>query len=195
MKANLKIILASRVSTFFSPLIWVNLGLIALLWRGFVIQEISQKQLGYLLGIFIFLPMVFFFWGVARGRFGIDLIKRKARLRFYIFGLACGFLGLNMVYYFSQSLFRIFLVLVLTALAFAVVNFWDKISLHVGGLTAVYLVWNLLSSWQYFYFLPAIPLVAWSRIVLKRHDLAQVLEGFIIPWLVIPAGLFLLKVF
>ncbi|MFC1790779.1 phosphatase PAP2 family protein [Patescibacteria group bacterium] len=47
---------------------------------------------------------------------------------------------------------------------------------------------NLFNHWRFYYLFIVILMVAWSRIILKKHTLSQVLEGFIIPWVMIPLG-------
>ncbi|MBN1263704.1 MAG: hypothetical protein JW991_05105 [Candidatus Pacebacteria bacterium] len=189
-----KIFFANLVSFVFSPLISVNYGLISLIWRSMVRDELAPWQFLCLLTVFMVIPTAFFLFEVSRGRLDFDLMEKKERFRFYIFCLGCGFLGLNLTYYFSQDLFRLLLIFTFTGLVFAVTTFWDKASLHVGSLTSVYLVLNLFNRGRFFYFLPIIPLVGWSRVFLEKHSLSQVLEGVIIPGLIIPAGLLLFKI-
>lgn len=194
MIQNVRSSLAKRISQFFSPLIWVNFGIWLLLWQAYLDNHLLFWQTACLVVVFTFCPVAFFFLGAKHGRFDLDMTKREERFRFYVFGLLCGFLGLNLVYYFSFDLFRIFLTVTIDALVFAVITLWDKPSLHVGGLTSAFLIVNLLSGWHYFYLFPIIPLVAWSRVVLEKHSLSEILEGFLIPILTIPTGFFLLKI-
>jgi len=186
--------LAKIVTLVFSPLIWVPFGIEFLLWRALNKSLIVGWQILLLSIFFIFLPVLFFFYFVSRKRLDFDLSEKRERLRFFVFAIGCDFLGLNLVYYFSAYLFRVFLALTFTALAFVLVTFWSRASLHIGGLTAVYLVLNYSTDWRFFYLCPIIPLVAWSRIVLKKHNRLQVLEGFLIPLLTIPISFFLLNI-
>lgn len=186
--------LARLTSIIFSPLVWVNLGLLKLFWQYLEKGELGFNQFWILVTVNILFPLIFFLVSVKRKHFDFDLSHKEKRFRYFIFSLACAFVCLNLVYYFSDSLFRIMLALIFTGLAFALVTFWDKISLHVGGFTAVFMAANLFNDWRYFYFAPIIIILAWSRVMLKKHTICQVVEGFLVPVIMIPIGFFLLNV-
>lgn len=194
MTYNRQIMMAKIISLVFSPVLTVGMGMQLLLYFTFDQGWLGWWQLMILSLVIIYFPLTYFFISIAKGRIDADLTKRQARLRFLVFGLACGFLGLFLSFYFSAYLFRVFLALTITALAFVLVTFWDRASIHVGGSTSFYLVLNLLSQWRYFYLLPIIPLVGWARLFLGKHETAQIFEGFVIPLIAIPAGFYLLQI-
>lgn len=186
--------LAGAVSLFFSPLFWLTGGIIRLLLAANKKGQLAVWEAVVLAIVMLGAPLVFFFFSVAKRRFDFDLTRRSERLIFYVFATGCGFLGLNLAYYFSGEFFRLLLVLMLTGVVFMVVTFWDKASLHVGTLAIVYLTANWLGGWRFIFWLPAVLPVAWARLVLEKHNWRQVAEGLVIPFLIIPAGFSLLGV-
>jgi hypothetical protein len=161
MRESRKIYWAKKISLFFSPLFWITSGIGYLYWRFFEKGSIKAWQMILMLVITVIIPLSFFLISVKRREIDLDLSERKERFRFYIFSLTCAFIGLGLAYGFSDYIFRLFLALTFTGLSFAVATFWDKISLHVGGLTSFYLVANFLNQWHYFYLFPLIPLIGW----------------------------------
>lgn len=193
MERRRQLLLARVISLVFSPLVWIVPGVGQIFWRAFTKGVISNWEMVGLMTVTLFLPLVFFFISVKRGRLDFDLTERKKRFRFYVFGIGCGFLGMNLAYLFSDYLFKLLLVFTFTGLAFMIITFWDKVSLHVGGWTSFYLVLNLLNDWHYFYLLPIIFGVGWARVTLGRHTRLEVVEAFIIPWLTILSGFYFLR--
>lgn len=110
-----------------------------------------------------------------------DTTKRQQRLKLYGFTLAVHAVGVV----FAAVLGKIILAKILLAfwtlaLAYALVTLVWKISLHTGvfasGVTFAALLWG--ENWLW----PAalLPLIAWSRLKLKKHTPAQVVVGAIL---------------
>lgn len=182
------------VSFVSSPFFWVSAGVFRLLWSAIQRREISFHQAELLLLVILGGPILFFLGRVYKGTYDFDLSQRQKRLNFYLLSLGFGFVGLNILYVSSQDLFRYFLSLMLVGFVMMVITFWEKISLHVGALTAFYIAYNLTHHWRAFFFLPVIGLVGWSRVYLRHHTLRQVLEGFLVPIVVLPAAFYVFGV-
>lgn len=194
LKLREKYCFAQWVSIIFSPLFWVSAGVFRLIWSSVVVGEIDFAQAEIVLGVTLGGPIVFFLYQVYRGKYDFDLTHRRQRLGFYLLSLGFGFTGLNLLYDYSNYLFRYFLGLMIVGMFFMVITFWEKISLHVGSLMVFYLAYNLTHQWRVFWLFPILILVAWSRVKLKRHTPAQVLEGMLVPTLVLPPVFHLLGI-
>lgn len=84
------------------------------------------------------------------------------------------------VFSHSRPLFYTFLILTLLTLVVFIISFYRKISLHMSYATlfALALIYVLgPSSWP---ILLIIPLIGWSRYILMRHTLKQLLAGFLV---------------
>lgn len=135
--------------------------------------------------VFIFLGIVVFFWARWRKIFSDqDVSRKEERYDFYLlicvfaviyFVVAVGFKGI----FFPLSIvsFGIILAIVL----FATVNFFLKVSLHTGVAAAFVCAIALLHGqaifWSIFWI---VPLVAWSRVFLKKHSRVEVTLGAIL---------------
>ena len=88
-------------------------------------------------------------------------------------------------------LLALFVAIFIASLVFACVNRWWKISIHVAsiaaGVTALVILYGSIAAWTAL----LIPIVAWSRVEMEHHSLAQVLIGGLLSSLI----LFLVFVF
>lgn len=112
---------------------------------------------------------------------------RTQRDKVYIFssvlmGTACAIL------FFLKApvmLVALFVAGFVTGLAFACVNRWWKISIHVASIAAVVttlvIVYGSVAAWT----ISLVPLVAWGRVKMEHHTLAQVLTGGLLSSLVL----------
>ena len=82
-------------------------------------------------------------------------------------------------------LVAIFVAIFLTGLAFAGVNRWWKISIHVASIAATVMVlviiYGLVAAWTVL----LVPLVAWARVETEHHSLAQVLARGLLSSLIL----------
>ncbi len=110
----------------------------------------------------------------------MDVSKREQRpLLFGVLSI------IAIIYFFSLFLLKAPPILFITiwgvmvgTLAATVINMRIKASLHVGTITAVLITIVKLYALPYYLFL-LIPLVAWSRIRIKRHTEVEVIAGFL----------------
>jgi membrane-associated phospholipid phosphatase len=133
-------------------------------------------------GIFVIFGLLLVVIGKKRGTFSdFDLSNRTERAKFYVL-----LWPLLICYVIAAFLFRgIFFSLTIVSIGsiiglvcFELVNEKVKASLHIGAATAFVITMSFLYGWGFFVgTVCIIPLLAWSRIVLKRHTLTEVFTG------------------
>lgn len=173
---------AHAVSVLFSPPLLAVLALVALGWR--IGPRASAGWIALYLGLVVLLPAIYVAHLVARGEVSdFDLSRRSQRTRPFLatilaMALALVLLALGAAPAILQAV--ALAGLILCSVMLLVTLRW-KISLHaccaassavlIGaaaalGLGAFALLWLAL-----------VPITAWSRVLLGRHDRAQVLAG------------------
>ena len=74
---------------------------------------------------------------------------------------------------------------------FTVVNLWWKISLHTALVTALVTIMGILYGWIAIVGIVLVLLIAWARLELKQHSLAQVVAGALLAALTTVAGFYI----
>ena len=170
---------------------WIFLLIGALLFKtGLKGQNGLILQL--LLATFqLIIPAAFLFHSYVKGRIhDIDISKREERvipLTIIVFSYAIAliltsFLGTPILLHLQLILFIAFLV------NYIVTLFW-KISLHMAVTVVGTILLNALFGWTLPILFLAIPLVFWSRYVLKKHTLGQLMAGLIVNLIILFVGL------
>lgn len=121
-----------------------------------------------------------------------DVSKHKERQQLYSVALLGLLLSLAYLYFFStMEIFWAFLRLLGIALTLVAFNIKIKVSVHAALTTLLCLTLFLDYDFTAFIFL-LIPLVALSRLKLKRHTVKELILGTLIPALYFSPELFLL---
>lgn len=142
----------------------------------------------------ILLPVVFVLWLQHRGIISdFEIYYRKQRTLPYLFMIGCSFAALLAMCLGSAP--RLYCVLVATGLVQTVlmfiVNLRWKISGHTAAMASFTVVASLLAgvfaapAWI------ALPVVAWSRIHMHKHTLAQTIAGATLSILLFSASFYL----
>ena len=189
---------ANFLSTVLSPLLMPTFGVFLVFWLSVLCLLPYGRRVSMLLvsmGITCILPLIFL--SVLRH---FKLIKdlhvnlREQRLFPYLFTALCYLVAAFYLYYrHSPQWFAMFMVgSAVTVLVLALINLKWKISahaagiggvialiyqIHVQGLSAFDLLWLLCFS------IIVAGLLGSSRMILRRHDLWQVLAGAVVGFL------------
>jgi membrane-associated phospholipid phosphatase len=125
-------------------------------------------------------PFLYILIGVRLGKLSdVDVSKRKERLGPFIFALLSICLGLIILLMISAPA-ALVTVLMMTAISggiMMIITQWWKISIHASSLAGAATVLTALYG---IIMLPCfflLVLVCWSRVVLRRHTVAQVIAG------------------
>jgi len=130
---------------------------------------------------------------VKKGYFtDLDISKREQRpllftlLAFFALLYLCGLYLYRGPLVLFISLSGIFFSL----LIFSFVNTRIKASIHVASITALIFAFSVLYGGVFLFLLVLIPLIAWSRVKIRRHSELEVLVGGILG-ILIPLVMFL----
>ena len=125
-------------------------------------------------------PLLYIIVGVRLGKFtDVDVSVRSQRLGPFLFSLGSCVLGLGVVVWTHgpKNLVTLFLMVIISGIMLMIITTKWKISIHAstlaGAVTFLMLLYGIV-------ILPAyllVILVSWSRVVLRRHTIAQVIAG------------------
>lgn len=172
-------LLASIISRIFDPfIVFFFLMIMASVEGGASGKELLFTLFVIVVGILV-PPASLLLWAVRTKKVtNWDVSNRKQRiwvfLIFFLFLFADAFI-INLLHNEGLSHFFTFVILSFIG-TFAITLFW-KISGHLSTLASgisMMLHWYGWAWWPILFFLPVL---AWSRVVLKRHTVAQTIGG------------------
>jgi hypothetical protein len=135
--------------------------------------------------IFILMGLLVVIVGKKHGTFSdLDVSNREERKKFYLFlwPLLICYLIASVFFrgmFFSLSIISVGIVIGLFLFEF--INLKIKASVHIGVATAFVIMLGILYGWHIFAVsVLFVPLIAWSRVVLKRHTIPEVFTGAVL---------------
>jgi len=184
LQKNLFKILAQLISLLLSPM-FVLPGIIY-----YSLYKFTDKQQFWLFFLIInflgILPilLIYFFLRKTGKISDWEISKREERHQLNAYALS---VGLILIFFlrnwFSPQLFNVILLIFILFFIYALITLFWKISGHVLSITLA--VCLLLGIFNFNWLITLlIPLVAWSRVYLKRHTLNQVGAGFLLTFLI-----------
>lgn len=183
--------LARILSIVLGPQVWLPVLIVSVLLKS----GLSTKQLIILFpGLFLFqilIPLISIYIALKLKKItSWDLPKRKERYWFLILTTISYVLSIALIYFFgNRFLLNVSLILFVVLIAVSVITYFWKISLHASINTLGSILLNFLFAWQLPWLYLAIPLVYWSRLKLKRHNVAQLIAGSLVSGGVLLWGL------
>lgn len=140
----------------------------ALLYAGITLLFLSIGPFGYIL------------LNVRLGKLSdVDVSKRSERIRPFIFGLLSICLGwfVLVLTHGPSALMSVLMVTAISGLVMMLITLWWKISLHASTLAGAVTMLTIFYGAIMLPLFGLLVLVCWSRVVLRRHTLAQVIAG------------------
>ena len=125
-------------------------------------------------------PMTYIGIGVLLGKFtDVDVSVRSQRFGPFIFILISAMLSLFVIRWLHgpRELQLMIVVTVILGLVMTLITLWWKISIHASSMAAALTFLIALYGTIIFPGVLLLVAVCWSRVVLKRHTLAQVIAG------------------
>jgi len=121
------------------------------------------------------------------------IITRRQRTKIYLLAGVCAGVGCVILLYLEapKELISTFVAGLSAVVVFMCVNLWWKISLHTALVTASVTVLIILYGPIAAVTVVLVPLIAWSRIELKHHSLAQVAAGALLATLIVAVVFYL----
>jgi membrane-associated phospholipid phosphatase len=183
LSKHLHIRIARYISTILSPIV-VSLPAILLVA---LYHERNQLTAAINTGLTLFFlsvgPMIYILIGVRLGKFSdVDVSNRSQRSGPFIFGIISAFVGFLTLTLTPgpKNLQTVLLLTIIIGTVMMIITIWWKISIHASSLAGAVTVLTALYGAV---MLPAyvlVVLVGWSRVVLRRHTLAQVVAGSLV---------------
>jgi len=124
--------------------------------------------------------IVYILFGMKKGFFSnFDVSRRSQRIYLFPFIIFVGLLFLLTLLVFRGpvSLFLAMVYFVVAVLILAFVNLKIKASIHVGSLTAILISGVYFFGNSFLPFLLFIPVMAWARVIEKRHTVRETVVG------------------
>jgi membrane-associated phospholipid phosphatase len=122
---------------------------------------------------------------------GLFVNPREQRNIIYVIASALGALGCGLLWYLKapRLLSVTFTAGLISIIIFMVINYFWKISLHTAFTAAsvaiIIMVYGVIAVWT----IMLVPPVAWARIRLQQHSIAQVVTGGLLAATIV-AGIF-----
>lgn len=183
VQSSTRIRIARYLSNILSP-VAISLPFVFLI--AFYHAQSILMALLYTCLILVFLtfgPMVYILVGVRTGKFtDADVSVRSQRFGPFLFGIISAFIGLAILLFTHgpKNLQTLLLITVISGIVMFVITLWWKISIHASSLaSAATLLTALYGSIMLIAFVMLIA-VCWSRVVLHRHTLGQVIAGSLV---------------
>ena len=114
---------------------------------------------------------------------------RKQRTKVYLLAGVCAGLGYTILHYLGapQMLMATSAAGLSVIVVFVCINLRWKISIHTAFIAALVAILIILYGWIAAVTVLLVPLIAWARIELAHHSLAQVVTGALLATLIVVA--------
>lgn len=125
-------------------------------------------------------PVAYVLIGVHKGWLSdVDVSRRSERAGPFLFGIASALLGLVLLRYVNapKNLETLLLITAISGVVMLTVTYWWKISIHASSMAGVATILTALYGAVMLPTFLLLVLVSWSRVVLRRHTVAQVIAG------------------
>lgn len=172
-------IFANIVSYIFNPLLMIIFLPFFLVYKT---THDIMNAMGWMIysAFFLLTLAIVVFIEVKRGIFiNMDVSKQEQRPILFIICFVFGILYLSSLFVLNAPYLLILVTLgiIVGIILLSFINKRVKASIHVAAITAITLSVSVGYGGYFYLLLLLIPLVAWSRLELKRHSFAEVVTG------------------
>ena len=125
-------------------------------------------------------PLLYIIIGVRLGKLSdIDVSRRSQRVGPFIFGIVSVMIGWFVLTLTNgpRNLQTVMIITVFSGIIMMAITFWWKISMHASSLGGVATMLTVLYGAVMLPLFVLLVLVSWSRVVLRRHTVTQVIAG------------------
>jgi len=125
-------------------------------------------------------PLLYIIIGVRLGKLSdIDVSRRTQRVGPFIFGIVSVMIGWLVLTLTNgpRNLQTVMIITAFSGIIMMVITFWWKISMHASSLGGVATMLTALYGAVMVPLFVLLVLVSWSRVVLRRHTVPQVIAG------------------
>ncbi|QIG88367.1 ABC transporter permease [Chryseobacterium sp. POL2] len=176
-KHSLLISISKIISNFFNPI--VSLIIYYIVFNN--AETTYDKGFSNLWALLLILALpciVWIIWNVKKGRYtNMDVSNREQRKSLYVVIVFLCFIYLAFEFVVHQHLDYEILFLWILLILMQISNFFIKSSMHTSlNIFVAFLFLNFDIRWGIFWFILSI-IIGITRIILKRHTLAEVISG------------------
>ena len=125
-------------------------------------------------------PLLYIIIGVRLGKLSdIDVSRRSQRAGPFLFGIFSVMLGWLVLTFTHgpRNLQTVMIITVFSGIIMMMITFWWKISMHASSLGGAATLLTVLYGAVMLPLFVLLVLVSWSRVVLRRHTVTQVIAG------------------
>jgi len=125
-------------------------------------------------------PLLYIIIGVRLGKLSdIDVSRRSQRVGPFMFGIVSVMVGWFVLTLTNgpRNLQTVMIITVFSGIIMMAITFWWKISMHASSLGGVATMLTVLYGAVMLPLFVLLVLVSWSRVVLRRHTVTQVIAG------------------
>ena len=190
----MKLFLANSISQIFSPMLLWPLFLVVLLFNtGLTAQQQSDIWLPWFL-LEIGLPLVLFIVLHKLGKISdMEITNVRERRLYFVLLTLSHVASVWLLFAWGNELIGyIRLVGLVVATVGTIITFYWKISVHMATATFVYtsvmLLFVLQGRWAGWWLMLFLPLIAWSRVVKRKHTVMQTIVGTVLTLLICVIG-------
>ena len=175
-----RIRVARRVSNILAP---ATISLPFILLVAFYQAQDQLTALIYACITLFFLsvgPLLYIIIGVRLGKLSdIDVSRRSQRVGPFMFGIVSVMIGWFVLTLTNgpRNLQTVMIITVFSGIIMMAITFWWKISMHASSLGGVATMLTVLYGAVMLPLFVLLVLVSWSRVVLRRHTVTQVIAG------------------
>lgn len=183
------------ISRVFDP-VWLIPGMLALATGWSLINGLRWRFIVILLLIDGLIPFLYFVHLLSTKEISDwDTTKREQRLKLYGFTLVAHSIGVTLAVLLGKLvLSKILLLFLILAVVFTLITLKWKISIHTGVSSAAVIFLSLLFGFDWLWLYLIVGLVAWARIVMKKHTFLQTAAGAVVAAGIIFLGFRLLGI-
>jgi len=174
--------LAKKISLILAPLVVVIPATFVVSYFGTrnIVLSLEWMLVSLVFILLLMAPLVIF---VKKGHFSdLDVSVQKQRPWLFLIEFIFTLAYFSVMYFFHapKELFLGIITIFVLLIVFGIVNKFIKASGHLGMLSAIVMLFVFMGGWVYLPGFVLIPILAWSRIRLKKHSLQEVLAGVVI---------------
>lgn len=173
------IALAQVLSFLFNPVMLLVFVPLLLVYKTTGDVVMAMVWTGYTM-IFLLAMTFFLIYGVHKKIFtDLDVSKRTQRPLLFGVSLVIALLYLGGLFLLNGPKILIIVVLgiIISVVVASFINTKIKVSIHVATVSALLFALAIIYQGYYFLTLLLIPIVAWSRVRIKRHTLPETIVG------------------
>ena len=184
MKNKLAIKIANIVSDVFNPVALAIIILVAAVYKSKMPDHLEMYWYIAIFVLDVLIPgLVYLFFTkkgfVFDGALANEKIKKERIILLGIFLLVTvvEILVVQISGYVYQPLYAVLIGGAISLVIASIISYFWKISMHSSGVTMLVMMFLLVFGMSMWPLIILIPLVWWARLVLKRHNIWQLLAG------------------